>query len=147
MKLQMSLNNNRTGELWRSFMPLRAQIKNTINKDLIALQVYASNHFSNFSLDNTFEKWACVEVEEIGETPQGMETLNLEGGWYAVFDYKGSSNDHRVFQMIFGTWLPGSEYDLDNRPHFEVLGEKYRNNDPESEEEIWIPIKPETSSF
>lgn len=39
------------------------------------------------------------------------------------------------------TWLPASDYNLDNRPHFEVLGEKYKNNDPTSEEEIWIPIK------
>jgi AraC family transcriptional regulator len=28
------------------------------------------------------------------------------------------------------------------RPHMELLGEKYRNNDPHSEEEIWIPIEP-----
>jgi AraC family transcriptional regulator len=35
--------------------------------------------------------------------------------------------------------LPGSEYFLDNRPHFEVLGDKYKNNDPTSEEEIWKP--------
>lgn len=27
------------------------------------------------------------------------------------------------------------------QPHFEVLGEKYKDNDPTSEEEIWIPIK------
>jgi hypothetical protein len=27
-------------------------------------------------------------------------------------------------------------------PHFEVLGDKYKNNDPSSEEEVWIPIKP-----
>lgn len=25
--------------------------------------------------------------------------------------------------------------------HFEILGEKYKNNDPLSEEDIWIPIK------
>jgi AraC family transcriptional regulator len=31
---------------------------------------------------------------------------------------------------------------LDQRPHVEVMGEKYKNNDPDSEEEIWIPIKP-----
>jgi AraC family transcriptional regulator len=33
------------------------------------------------------------------------------------------------------------EYELDDRPHFEILGDKYKNNDPNSEEEIWIPIK------
>jgi AraC family transcriptional regulator len=47
----------------------------------------------------------------------------------------------KTFQYIFGTWLPNSEYVLDNRPHFEILGEKYKNDDPTSEEEIWIPIK------
>ena len=59
-----------------------------------------------------------------------------------IFDYKGSSTDTSIFQYIFRTWLPSSSYQLDDRPHFEVLGAKYKNNDPESEEEIWIPIKP-----
>lgn len=27
---------------------------------------------------------------------------------------------------------------VDDRPHFEVLGGKYQNNSPNSEEEIWI---------
>ena len=70
-----------------------------------------------------------------------METYSLAGGLYAVFDYKGSSTDPSIFQHIFGTWLPNSEYMLDDRPHFEVLGDKFKNNDPNSEEEIWIPIK------
>jgi AraC family transcriptional regulator len=39
------------------------------------------------------------------------------------------------------TWLPSSDYVLDNRPHFEILGEKYKINDPESEEKIWIPVR------
>jgi AraC family transcriptional regulator len=34
-----------------------------------------------------------------------------------------------------------SAYDLDNRPHFEILGEKYKNESPDSEEELWIPVK------
>jgi len=59
-----------------------------------------------------------------------METVTLPGGLYAVFDYKGPSNDFSIFQYIFSTWLTGSGYKLDKRPHFEVLGEKYKNNDP-----------------
>jgi AraC family transcriptional regulator len=38
--------------------------------------------------------------------------------------------------------MPNSDYVLDNKTHFEILGDKYRNNDPESEEEIWIPVQP-----
>jgi AraC family transcriptional regulator len=72
-----------------------------------------------------------------------METFTLTSGLYAVFQYKGTANEAAgTFQYILGTWLPNSEYTLDSRPHFEILGEKYKNNDPDSEEEIWIPIKP-----
>jgi AraC family transcriptional regulator len=71
-----------------------------------------------------------------------METFTLKAGLYAVFLHKGAAvTATETFQHIFGIWLPKSEYILDNRPHFEILGEKYKNNDPSSEEEIWIPIK------
>jgi AraC family transcriptional regulator len=30
---------------------------------------------------------------------------------------------------------------LNERPHLEVLGNKYKDNDQNSEEELWIPIK------
>ena len=65
----------------------------------------------------------------------------IAGGLYAMFEYKGSSKDNSIFQYIYTSWLPNSTYVLDDRPHFEVLGKKYKNNDPNSEEEIWIPIK------
>jgi len=141
-RLNMSLANNKTGELWQMFMPKRREISNNVTNDLISMQVYKPTHFADFKLTNEFEKWATVEVTNFDNVPVGMETFLLEGGLYAVFDYKGSSNDPSVFQYIFGTWLPSSDYILDNRPHFEVLGDKYRNNDPASEEEIWIPVKP-----
>ena len=140
-RLTMSLANNRTGELWQNFMPKRKEISNNISKDLISMQVYKPNHFRDFKPTNEFEKWASVEVSNFEIVPTDMETFLLAGGLYAVFDYKGSSNDPSIFQYIFGTWLPSSDFLLDDRPHFEVLGDKYKNNDPTSEEEIWIPIK------
>ncbi|WP_276979903.1 GyrI-like domain-containing protein [Flavobacterium filum] len=141
IRLTMSLANNRTGELWQSFMPKRREISNNITNDLISMQVYKPTYFADFKPTNEFEKWATVEVTNFESVPTEMETFSLAGGLYAVFDYKGSSNDLSIFQYIFGTWLPSSEYVLDSRPHFEVLGDKYKNNDPNSEEEIWIPIK------
>jgi AraC family transcriptional regulator len=141
-RLEMSLANNKTGVLWASFMPHRKSILNAISDDVISMQVHPSGYFSDFKPTTPFEKWATVEVSDFAEVPMGMEKFILPGGLYAVFHYKGSSSDPSIFQYIFGTWLPGSDYVLDARPHFEVLGEKYKNNDPSSEEEIWIPIKP-----
>ena len=141
-RLSMSLHNNKTNELWRSFMPLRKEIKNNISTELYSIQVYDDSYFNGFNPNTEFEKWAAIEVRDFDSVPDEMETYLLPGGLYAVFLYKGSGTDNRIFQYIFTTWLPSSDYLLDNRPHFEILGEKYKNEDPDSEEEIWIPVKP-----
>lgn len=141
LRQTMSLADNKTLQLWRSFMPRREKIKNTLTTDLISLQIYSPDFFTNFNPTNAFEKWAVVEVADLENTPDGIEAFTLEGGLYAVFDYQGSSGDRSIFEYIFGTWLPGAAYILDDRPHFEVMGENYRNNDPTSEEQIWIPVK------
>jgi AraC family transcriptional regulator len=142
-RMSMSFADNKTGELWRSFMPRRKEIQNNIGTELYSLQIYAPLFFENFNPDAAFEKWAAIEVAGFDVIPNDMETFTLPGGLYAVFLYKGAASAAaNLFQYILGDWLPNSEYTLDNRPQFEILGEKYKNNDPDSEEEIWIPIKP-----
>jgi len=137
----MTLTDNRTGELWKSFMPLRHTIKNAIGRELFSIQIF-KNAFAYNNPNEVFEKWAGVQVTDFVTIPPGIDTLVIPDGLYAVFLYKGSSAEGaKVFDYIFRTWLPSTQYDIDNRPHFELLGEKYKNNDPGSEEEIWIPIK------
>ncbi len=142
-RLTMSLADNQTSKLWQSFMPRRKEIKNNLSTELFSIRVYPhSFDFINFNLNAEFAKWAAVEVSNFDIVPTEMETFILTGGLYAVFLYKGLNTDDKIFRYIYGTWLPASNYSLDNRPHFEILGEKYKNNDPASEEEIWIPVKP-----
>ena len=144
----MSLANNKTGELWKWFMMRRNQINNALGSDLYSMQIYnKSLNFKEFNQNTEFEKWAAIEVTNLNTVPDEMESYTLVGGLYAVFIHKGSSSKfQKTFQYIFGQWLPSSEYDLDNRPHFEVLGEKYKNNEEDSEEEVWIPIRPKIAS-
>jgi len=141
MHLSMSLLNNRTSDLWGSFSPRIQEIKNRPTMDRISLQKYNASYFTQFDPAGSFEKWAAVEVSSLELIPSGMQPLIIPGGLYAVFDYKGSSEDPGIFQYIYRSWIPNSCYQIAQRPHFEVLGEKYRNNDPNSEEEIWIPIE------
>ena len=143
MRLSMSLSNNQTFKLWQSFMPRRKEVGNNLTNDLISMQVYPSKFdFTFFKPIVEFEKWAAVEVSDFENVPKEMEAYSLPAGLYAVFDYKGLNTDTTIFKYIFGEWLPNStHYSLDDRPHFEILGDKYKNNDPTSEEEIWIPIK------
>ena len=143
-RTKMTFSNDRTFELWKSFMPQRKEIKNKSTTDLFSMQVYnESFDFKNFNQETEFEKWAAVEVSDLDTIPDKMEFYILTGGLYAVFIHKDAAGTGpKTFQYIFETWLPGSDYVLDNRPHFEILGEKYKNEDPDSEEEIWIPVKP-----
>ncbi len=138
---KMSLANNKTSNLYRIFIPRLKDITNRLTNDLISMQVYGSTYFADFKPTKEFEKWATVEVTNFNHVPTDMETFTLTSGLYAVFAYKGLSTDTSIFQLIYGTWLPSSGYNLDDRPHLEVLGDKYKNDDPTSEEEIWIPIK------
>lgn len=140
MKLIMSFADNKTGQLWQRFMPRRKEVMNNISTDLISMQIYPPRF--DFNPNTSFEKWAAVEVSDFDFVPDQMETFILPEGLYAVFQYKGSGTDTRIFQYIFNEWLPNSDYRLDDRPHFEVLGEKYKNASPDSEEDIWIPVKP-----
>lgn len=96
-RLTMSLANNKTGELWQNFMSKRKDIVNKLSNDMISMQVYKSTHFADFKPTNEFEKWATVEITDFESVPTDMENILLAGGLYAVFDYKGSSNDPRIF--------------------------------------------------
>ena len=140
--MKMSLAENSTAELWKSFMPRRSEVTNAIESHLISLQEFGADYFEKFSPMNVFTKWALVEVTRQTEAPSGMKPYIIRGGTYAVFDYKGMPGDPSILQYIYSEWLPASLYALDKRPHFEILGEKYKNGDINSEEEIWIPVRP-----
>ncbi|WP_339864558.1 GyrI-like domain-containing protein [uncultured Algoriphagus sp.] len=146
MRVHMNFITNRTQELWQKFMPRKNEIEGKVSNEQYSVEVYSSlSYFDQFNPATNFEKWAAVPVATIEDSPVGMESLIIPAGLYAVFPFKGlASEAPAMYQHILGNWLPNSKYQLDNRPHFAVMGEKYKNNDPDSEEELWIPIKPKS---
>lgn len=137
MKSQMKQQQyQRIVELWKQFMPKHAQIQNRINQEFIALQNYSD--FGN-PADN-FEIWACVEVANGNVLPEGMQSMQIPEGEYAVFLHKGM-NAGATYQKIMTEWLPTSGYKIANRPHFQVMGAKYKNGSPDSEEDFYIPVE------
>ncbi len=140
--MTMSLANNSTHLLWKEFMQQRHNIQNNIDSFLYSLQVFEADYnFQNIDLNREFTKWAAVEVSSFETNIPDMHEFILPEGLYAVFLHKGGPEKApETFQHIFGQWFTQSKYTLDQRPHFEKLGEKYKNNSIDSEEEIWIPI-------
>ncbi|WKN45916.1 GyrI-like domain-containing protein [Tunicatimonas pelagia] len=145
-KVRMSVANNQTQELWQGFMPNRATIKNTIGTALYSVEVYDNlDFFEQFSPTQEFDKWAAVQVRNYESVSEDMEQLMIPAGLYAVFLYQGKASEAiTAYQYIYGNWIPNSDYNLDDRPHFALMGEKYKNDDPTSEEEFWIPVVAKT---
>jgi AraC family transcriptional regulator len=133
-RLEMSLLIDKTAQLWSRFMPRRNEIDGRVGSDFISMQMYNRSKGSPLAADTLFEKSTVV--------PEGMECHRLNAGKYAVFDYQGpASGAPDLFRFIFMEWLPKTDFEIDNREHFEVLGEGYSPNDPAAQEAVWIPIK------
>ncbi|MEC8832927.1 MAG: GyrI-like domain-containing protein [Bacteroidota bacterium] len=138
-----SFAKNNTFELWQSFSPRKKEINHSINNDSYAVEIYpTTTFFQDFDPSREFEKWAAIAVSKVDKAPEDMETLIVPRGLYAVFSYKGKPSEViGAFRYIYGEWLPNSGYEMDNRPYFALMGDKYKGEHPESEEEFWIPIK------
>ena len=131
--------------IWKSFMPQRFEIDNHIDEGIYSLQVYDPGlTFETLGPNTTFDHWAAIQVESLGKYPKGMGHIEIPSGDYAVFIHKGPAHTFpKTISFIFQGWLPESEYIYDSsRPQFEIMGERYHGpSHPNSEEEVWIPIK------
>ncbi|CAL66720.1 GyrI-like domain-containing protein [Christiangramia forsetii] len=138
-----SLADDKTSLLWNRFMRLRGAIERNKGESLYSVQEYGENFMKGeFDTQSKFNKWAATEVSDFKEIPKGLEKLEIPAGKYAVFIHKGTASEFaETSNYIFNEWLPNSDYDLDDRPHFEVLGADYKGpENPDSKEDIWIPI-------
>lgn len=131
-----------TPQLAKQFMPRLGDIKSRKDTFTLSLQNYNHFDFKTFNPNETFDKWVGVEVTSLEDVPEKMKTLTITSGRYLVIDFRGLISDFIIlWQNIHSSWLPNSEYELDDRPHFEKLPPSYNPMQPVNEEEIWIPIK------
>ena len=144
IKINTSLSERNTLLLWKEFLSNKHGIENIKNKWYYSVQSYNPDlNFENFNSDTRFDSSAAVEVDTFESIPNGMEPITVQKGIYAVFLHKGTAEMfYKTSEYIFKSWLQNSNYKLDNRHHFEIMKEKYLGPDnPNSEEEVWIPIK------
>ena len=147
--LEMSLAEDKTQALWQSFGPLVKSIKNRKDRNFISLQIFNSVFDpENFDPNTRFTKWAGVALENDNQLlrrepdNEELKLYHIQGGLYTVFTHVGPASEFRsTLGFIYGEWFPKSEYQIDDREHFEVLPEGYRPDDPNAKEEIWIPIR------
>lgn len=123
-------------------MPRLKEVSQVVDADLYSVEVYEPSFFTKFDPNALFDKWSAVAVAAVAEVPEGMQSITISSGMYAVFLYIGpASEGGKAYRYIFETWLPSSGYVLDDRPHFAKMGTQYLGENPQSEEEIWVPVR------
>jgi len=88
---------------------------------------------------------ACVVVPEGFAGDKWVNVVDVPGGKYAVTEFSGTADEIRgAWEALYGSWLPGSGYQPDDRPCLEI----YRGN-PDMKGrpgafrcELCVPVRP-----
>ena len=86
----------------------------------------------------------CITVPESTEVDGEVGKMTIQGGKYAIAHFEISENEYEeAWNALYGTWLPESGYQPDDRPAFEL----YLNDPKEHPEhkyivDIYMPVIP-----
>ena len=132
-------------EVWQKFMPLLKDLENLrSDANLYALQQYGYRpELSGFDPDSEITFWAAVPIHtSTRQLSLPLHRLTVTPGTYAVCLHKGKASEfQKTMQSFLSEWLPQSGYVLSDRLHFQVMTPEYKGpDDPDSKEEVWIPI-------
>lgn len=84
----------------------------------------------------------CVTISKDIKPEGEIGVKNIEGGKYAVFRFRGSSDKvGPVYNAIFNKWLPECNYELRDAPCFEKYVRFSKTNPGKNKTEVYIPIK------
>jgi len=123
-------------KLWSRFIPRAQEIKSRAAAASLGLCI--SEGFD----DCKFAYLACVEVSNADSIPEGMVARSVPASKYLVFTHKGSVDElGKTYDFIYGTYIPNSTYEIASMVDFELYDERFNPNSPDSELDIYIPIK------
>lgn len=145
MKTSLTFYNNSPVALWQQFMPRKKEIQNIYEDELYSVQIYSKSYFENFNPETTFTILASTRVNsESLKVPDGMEHFIVPEGLYAKFTLIGM-DIQGLMNTILIEWLPKSGFQIANRPHFQLMDKRYKHNQDDSEEDVYIPITPNST--
>lgn len=79
---------------------------------------------------------ACITIPENTMVEGEIGRMKIEGGTYAVAHFEITEDQYGdAWNMILRDWLPGSGYQCDDRPHYELY---YNNADEHPEKSILL---------
>lgn len=143
MQCTTSVNNDKIEQLWKDFCPVMDTINNRKGSHYLGMGSSTEPGWKdNWSNDYEFNYMACVEVDENTIPPKNMVLKEISACRYAVFTHKGDvRNLGNTIEYIYGEWLRNCNHELIEHEDFVWYDERFKDNDPNSEVDVYIPIK------
>lgn len=132
-------SENEIGKLWKRFAPKEKTIKNRVEEAAYEVHIEPEE----YEQTKNYYVFVGIEVNKIDDLPLEMFVKVLPPSKYAVFTIKGKEITSNWPDMIYKEWLPKSGYEEAHRFTIEHYDERFKGTDnPESELDIYVPIKP-----
>ena len=136
---ETSLLENQTALVFKQLMIWRKDSDEHRAQPVYDIKVYPEAYFSSFNPSRSFTKWAAVQQQNTKQI-DGLQSYDVDNGLYLCFTCEGSVSA-QFFQELYTSWLPQSEYELDDRPHFDKIWPDSAQRGAVLKEEIYIPVK------
>jgi predicted transcriptional regulator YdeE len=137
-------DQNEIGKLWTRFNTYWDSHREAFRQEVNA-QVAWELHIGTDEYEETKEYFVMVgvEVSKIEDLPAPTFAKVLPACQFAVFTLKGAQMTANWGESIYEGWLPTSAYEEAYSCTIERYdGDRFKGwGDPESEVEIWVPIK------
>jgi len=126
-------------ETWHRFFALESSIHNRVDPAVCyGVELYDKD----FMPGKDWYYFVAVQVSDPKEIPGLLFAKRFPACRYAVFPAVGGvPKISEVFGYIYNEWLPASGYKMAYPWDFEVYGEQFKGDAPDSLVEIYIPIK------
>jgi AraC family transcriptional regulator len=83
-----------------------------------------------------------VEVADFANLPSKLDGVRLPQQRYAVFTHRDHvSTINHTWNIIWGQWLPQSEYTAVDAPFFECYGENFNPLSGMDGCDLWVPVQ------
>lgn len=88
---------------------------------------------------------ACITIrgEHNKDFDPNIKYKTLKGGLYALYPFYDTIEKFAIaYQVVYGQWMPGSEYDPDDKPCLEFcMNNPFEDPDGKAKVNLYIPIK------
>ncbi|CAN5664737.1 hypothetical protein BH10BAC5_BH10BAC5_28740 [soil metagenome] len=140
MKVTGQNMNNEISNMWKEYFSKSQSLKNVKEG---GYYYGVCSPMSQNTKEKGFDYIACREVNNFNDVPEGMVTVDIPEGKYAMFTYKGNiMKISTIYNYIFGEWVKKTDMKPDNdRNDFELYDERFKGEEDDSELDIYIPIK------